>query len=155
MPQYTQTQAVHMAHDKDKIPRNLLRAMFGLVLVSLALVTYARVTDLPVVATPPASDVMSERQILLTGELSGAAMIRELDGTVIADMSPDEGGFVAGIFRVVQRERIKHRAPLDGPVTLVRQVNGRVSIHDPTTGWSADLMGFGIDNARVFARLLD
>ena len=29
------------------------------------------------------------------------------------------------------------------------------SIHDPTTDWRADLMGFGADNARAFAKLLD
>ena len=43
---------------------------------------------------------------------------------------------------------------LTGPLTLVRYDNGRIAIHDPSTGWSADLMGFGIDNAKAFARLL-
>jgi hypothetical protein len=37
----------------------------------------------------------------------------------------------------------------------VRHENGRLGIADPATGWSADLMGFGLDNARAFARLLD
>jgi hypothetical protein len=32
--------------------------------------------------------------------------------------------------------------------------NGRLSIHDPSTGWRADLMGFGADNAAAFAKLL-
>jgi len=39
-------------------------------------------------------------------------------------------------------------------VALVAYDTGRISIHDPSTGWSADLMGFGADNARAFARLL-
>jgi hypothetical protein len=30
-----------------------------------------------------------------------------------------------------------------------------VSLHDPSTDWSADLMGFGADNTRAFATLLD
>jgi hypothetical protein len=29
-----------------------------------------------------------------------------------------------------------------------------MAITDPSTGWSADLMGFGADNASAFARLL-
>jgi putative photosynthetic complex assembly protein len=155
----TQLDAQHhvpgKSYDKEMIPRILLRAMLALVLSVLALVTYARLTDMPLSATPPVGAVVVERTILLTGELSGAATIRETDGTLIADMSPEEGGFVSGIYRVLVRERTKHRVALDSPVILRRQDNGRVSIHDPSTGWSADLMGFGIDNARVFARLLD
>jgi putative photosynthetic complex assembly protein len=86
--------------------------------------------------------------------MSGAATVRNLDGTLVADLTPDKGGFISGVWRVIQRERTKHRVALDGPVTLIRKDNGRVSIQDPSTGWSADLMGFGADNARAFARLL-
>ncbi len=141
--------------DRDTIPTFLVRAMFALVMTVLALVSYARLTDMPLSALPPASDVMIERPILLEGELSGAATIRNPDGTLIAEMTPDEGGFVSGIYRVIMRERTKHRVAPDTPIVLRRQENGRISIHDPATGWGADLMGFGIDNARVFARLLE
>lgn len=151
----TQHRAPAKPYDREMIPRILLRGMLALVLSVLALVTYARLTDMPLSATPPVGSVVVERTIMLTGELSGAATIRETDGTLIADMTPEEGGFVSGIYRVLVRERTKHRVALDSPVILRRQDNGRVSIHDPSTGWSADLMGFGIDNARVFARLLD
>ena len=79
---------------------------------------------------------------------------RTADGTLIADLNPKEGGFISGVWRVIQRERTKHRVALSGPLTLVRYDNGRIAIPDPSTGWSADLMGFGIDNAKAFARLL-
>jgi hypothetical protein len=39
-------------------------------------------------------------------------------------------------------------------VELMRHENGRFTISDPSTGWRADLMGFGRDNARAFAKLL-
>ena len=141
--------------DRDTIPRFLVKAMFALVMTVLALVSYARLTDMPLSALPPTSAVDVERRILLEGELSGAATIRKPDGTIIAEMTPDKGGFVSGIYRVIMRERTKHRVAPNTPIVLRRQENGRISIHDPSTGWSADLMGFGIDNARVFARLLE
>ncbi len=76
------------------------------------------------------------------------------DGTLIAELTPQEGGFVSGVYRVILRERTKHGVAPDAPLALRRRDTGRLEIHDPTTGWSADLMGFGADNAKAFARLL-
>lgn len=82
--------------------------------------------------------------------------LRVLDqnGTVIVDFGPEEGGFIAGVARVLERERTNARQPLDGPIRLVAYENSRMGIFDPSTGWRADLMGFGADNAAAFARLL-
>jgi len=124
------------------------------VLIVLALVTWARLSGQPVTYTPPTGTITHARTFNLSGDMSGRATVTELDGTIIADLNPKEGGFISGVWRVIQRERTKHRVALEGPLTLVRYDTGRIAIHDPSTGWSADLMGFGIDNARVFARLL-
>ena len=141
-------------HDRELVPRALLRAMAALALSVLMLVTYARLTDRPLIATPPESPVRISRDVLLAGDMSGAATVTALDGTMVADLTPEEGGFISGVWRVILRERTKHRVSLDGPVTLIGHENGRISIYDPSTEWSADLMGFGADNARAFARLL-
>ncbi len=141
--------------EREKIPRALLRAMFGLALACLALVTYARLTDRPLVATPPESPVLAERVIFLSGDMAGSARVLDATGSLIADLPPEKGGFISGVYRVLLRERTKHRVALEGPVILRRTENGRVAVFDPSTGWSADLMGFGADNARAFARLLD
>ena len=138
----------------DLIPRAMIRAMFALVVAVLVLVTAAKITDRPLIATVPEGAVTFERSVLISGDLSGSATIRNLDGSLVADLDPEAGGFISGVWRVVLRERTKRRVALDGPVTLLRYDTGRISIHDPSTGWSADLMGFGADNARAFARLL-
>ncbi len=136
------------------IPLMMVRAMFGLVICVLAIVTVAVLSGRPVTSTPPESPVTHTRVLFLDGDMSGAASVRAEDGTMIADLSPEEGGFVSGVWRVLQRERTKHRVALDGPVELMRHENGRFTISDPSTGWRADLMGFGRDNARAFAKLL-
>lgn len=140
--------------DRDLVPRRMIRAMLILVLSVLALVTYARLSGAPVIVTPPDSPVVLERTVFLTGAMSGAATVLDANGTLIARLAPEQGGFVAGIGRVLDRERTKHGVPLSGPVTIIARRDGRVSIHDPSTGWGADLMGFGQDNARAFIRLL-
>jgi len=139
---------------KDLVPRALIVAVCTLVLTILAIVTFARVTDQPLVATPPPGEVLKTRDLVLAGDMSGAATVFAPDGTLIADLSPEQGGFISGVWRVIERERTKHGVALDAPVTLNWMSTGRLSITDPSTGWSADLMGFGADNARAFARLL-
>ncbi|MEX0338447.1 MAG: photosynthetic complex assembly protein PuhC [Arenibacterium sp.] len=140
--------------DTELVPRVMARAMFALVLTVLALVTWATLTERPLESTPPPGEILAQRQILLEGNISGAATVRDLNGAVLVDLGPEEGGFISGVWRVVIRERTKHGVGLEGPLTLIRRDTGRISILDPSTGWSADLMGFGIDNARAFARLL-
>lgn len=139
---------------KDLVPVAMVRLMFSLVGVCLLLVSYAVWTDRPLEATPPESPVVHERFMYLSGEMSGAAQVLDANGTLIADLGPEEGGFVAGVYRVIMRERMVAEVDMDGPVRVVRTANGRLAIFDPSTGWSADLMGFGAKNADAFAKLM-
>lgn len=137
------------------VPRTMVRAMVVLVLATLAIVVIARVTDRPLSSTVPESRVQAEVSLILEADpASGAATVYRSSGHELASYQADEGGFIAGITRVIARERTKHRVALDGPVTLQAYENGRMAILDPATGWRADLMGFGADNAEAFARLL-
>ena len=142
--------------DKEMIPRILVRAMFLMVLAALALVAYARLTDRPLVAAPPQGvEVITERVVVLSGDMAGRALVTDMDGNVIADLPGDQGGFVAGIWRVLQRERMLHRMPDNLPVRLTLYADNRLVVYDDFTGWRAQLIGFGIDNYRTFYNLLD
>ncbi|WP_299968818.1 photosynthetic complex assembly protein PuhC [uncultured Roseobacter sp.] len=143
------------AKAEEMIPRIMVRAMFGLTAVVLLIVTVATLTDRPVQSTPPQGEILTERAIVLTGDASGAARVLDATGTVIADFASDKGGFVAGIERVIARERAKIGAAPTDPVLLRLRAGNRLSLYDPVTGWSAELMGFGASNTRTFARLLD
>ena len=140
--------------DRELVPRVMVRAMLALVLSVLVIVSLAVYSGRSVTSSPPQSEVILERTVFLNGEMSGAATVLDADGTLIARMSPEEGGFIAGVGRVLDRERTKHGVSLTGPVTITGHADGRVAIHDPSTGWGADLMGFGQDNTRDFVRLL-
>jgi putative photosynthetic complex assembly protein len=140
--------------DEGKVPIALVKGMFVLVVMTLLMVSGNTLLGNPVVSKPPVVPAAHTRVIYLDGTMGGAATVRDADGEMIADLSPEQGGFVAGVWRVLQRERTKHQVALDGPVTLIHGTNGRISIHDPSTDWGADLMGFGADNARAFAKLM-
>ena len=68
--------------DQDRmLPRVLIRGMLALVLATLAIATYARVTDRPLVSSPPVSPVMAEASIIIDADpASGAATVHMADG---------------------------------------------------------------------------
>ncbi len=149
-------QPPRIRHKEDElVPVFMVRGLFALVVVCLVLVSAARITGRPLEAVPPNSPVISERAIFLSGDTSGAALVLDANGSVIADLPGEKGGFIAGVQRVIDRERSRAGLPLDAPVLLQLREGNRLSLTDPSTGWSADLMGFGADNFRSFARLLD
>lgn len=147
-------QRYYTPKDRDVVPTVMVRVLFGIVMLCLILVSAHVWTGQPREAVPPVSPVVAERTIYLAGDISGAATVTDADGTVIADLSPEEGGFVSGVYRVIAHERKKARVAPDGPVVVAAFENGRMAVTDPSTGWSADLMGFGQDNAAAFAKLL-
>jgi putative photosynthetic complex assembly protein len=151
----TRTQPRIHAREEELVPRIMVRIMFGLVLTVLAIVTVATFTGREPSSRPPGGDVLSERAIFLSGNASGAARVLDATGTVLADFPSDKGGFVAGIERVIARERGLRGLDLTQPVLLQLREGNRLSITDPATGWTAELMGFGATNSRTFARLLE
>lgn len=141
--------------DKEMVPRVLLRAMFGLVIAVLLLVGYATVTDRPLEATPSNGPIAQERVIHIFGTMAGAAKVLDATGTLIADLDPTKGGFIAGIWRTLNHERSKIDADLTAPVRLVQFQDGRLAIFDDTTEFRIELTGFGNDNTAAFVRLLN
>ena len=143
------------ARPEELVPRIMVRIMFGLVLTILVIVTIATLTGREPTSRPPEGELLTERAIHLSGDASGAALVLDEYGAVIADFPSDKGGFVAGIERVIARERALRGLDMSQPVLLQLREGNRLSITDPATGWSAELMGFGATNTRTFARLLD
>jgi putative photosynthetic complex assembly protein len=138
--------------DKDMIPVGLVRAMFGLAFVSLVIVSAAVVSGREPVGQPKAAPILQERQLILEGGGAKAVKVREADGTLIADLA--HGGFITVIQNGLGRERFKQGVDPMLPVRLVQYENGRLTLHDPETGWSAELHAFGADNKAAFERLL-
>ena len=141
--------------EREKIPKILTRAMVTLCVSTLLIVAYARFTDRPLEGAPDhGAPTIAERQIIIDGEMSGAARVLDETGQVIAQLKANEGGFVSGVYRVLVHERKKNDVPLAAPVRLVAFEDGRLALYDDFTGWRAELIGFGRDNYAVFARLI-
>jgi len=140
------------------IPTMLVRAMFVLCICVLIIVAYARLTDRPLEAMPPSVQevpIAQERLIRIYGSMDGSARVMDLDGTVIATLDETQGGFIAGVYRVLERNRAPMGMEGSDPIRLVRYSDGRLSLRDDFTDFRAELLGFGADNERAFARLLE
>lgn len=144
--------------DKEMIPMVLIRAMAILCICVLIIVSYARLTDRPLSAMPPSVEqapIVTERMIRIYGQLDGSARVFDVDGSLIAEYSNTEGGFIAGIYRVLERERGAVGADASDPIRLVRFADGRLGLRDDLTDFRAELFGFGADNEAAFSRLLE
>ncbi|MEP6020451.1 MAG: photosynthetic complex assembly protein PuhC [Paracoccaceae bacterium] len=152
----TNSLATQMKHrDRDMVPTVLVKAMFALMLGAVALVGYARLTDRPVIAVAPHSEIVSEVAITLIGNRSDGVQVLDADGSKLAHSNDHKAGFIDVIWLSVTRERLVQDVPSDAPVRLVKRANGHVAVIDDTTGWKIELIGYGQDNVAAFAKLID
>ncbi|MEM6373306.1 MAG: photosynthetic complex assembly protein PuhC, partial [Pseudomonadota bacterium] len=136
------------------VPRWMIRAVLALILSILALVTLARLTDHPLMAVPEDTPVVAERLVTLTAANNGATTVTAPDGTLIEEIASRDAGFISGMARVIERERMKHNIDPATPIAIQLREKGRISLYDPATGWSAELASYGASNTRAFAKLL-
>ncbi|MGR3434120.1 MAG: photosynthetic complex assembly protein PuhC [Shimia sp.] len=142
--------------DKEMIPLVLVRAMFAIAALSVALVAFARITDRPLVGVPEALPIVAETQVLFVpGAERGSWVVTALDGTPLAASSGARQGFVGVVGQSLARKRQLTGADPAGPVQVVRRESGRIDVLDPAAGYSLELLGYGRDNVAVFAALLD
>lgn len=140
------------SNDKDMIPRPLLLGMLGLVLATLALVSLSVLSGRDHVGVPKQGTVVAERTIYLVGGGAQAVTVLDENRSLLLDLP--HGGFITVIQNGVQRARLTARVDQSLPVRIVEYANGRLTVVDDHTGWSAELGAFGSDNKAAFERLM-
>lgn len=138
----------------DLVPRWMIRAVLALILSVLGLVSIARLTDRPLIAVPADTPIIAERLVSLKAANNGATTVTAPDGSLIEEIPSREAGFISGMARVIERERLKHNVDPATPIAIQMRDTGRITLYDPATGWSAELASYGASNTQAFARLL-
>ena len=150
--QSTNSPAFQSSPDRELVPKRLLGLMLGLVLASLALVSFAVLTERAPTGQPKPAPIVTERSIILQGGGAQAVTVLAEDGSVLLDLP--HGGFITVIQNGLERARKVHGVAQDLPVRIVEYANGRLTVLDDATGWSAELGAFGSDNRAAFERLM-
>jgi len=152
----THSLASQMKHrDREMVPTILVKAMFGLMLVSVLLVSYATITNREPTAKVAHSDIVKEKSITLIGNRSDGVAVIDASGATLAHSNDLRHGFINVIWQSVNRERLVQDVSSDAPLRLVERANGHFAILDDTTGWKIELIGYGQDNVAAFAKLID
>ena len=135
----------------EMISTRLVYAMFSLALLALVIVSAAVVSDRPLTGAPKDAPVVFERTLTLTGNGNAVVVTNEV-GAVILDTPI--GGFISVVIDGLERARSVHRVSGNPPVTITQYENGRLSLHDPATGWTTELASFGPGNLGVWHDLV-
>lgn len=138
----------------DSVPRLPLMALWGLVLVSLVLVSLVRVTGWSYQHSD-ASEIKA--QVLVRFEDMPDGSVHAYDaktGQLIDVVLPGGDGFVRGLLRGLSRDRKLRKLDPAAPFRLVARTNGQLSIEDQSTGRTVNLNAFGPSNKAPFAKIL-
>lgn len=106
-------------------------------------------------STVPTATVVEQRALLFEDRTDGAVTVREVpDGRLVVVLPPGSDGFVRGVLRGLNRERKRESVSQETAFVLTRWSDGRLSLADPATNSSIELVSFGPTNLMAFARML-
>ncbi|MBR3371393.1 MAG: photosynthetic complex assembly protein [Rhodobacteraceae bacterium] len=138
--------------NNDMIPVGLVRAMFALAFLTLALVGFATLSGRAPAAIPDNGAIVQEWQLRLVAGTAQAVTVQAADGTHIDRL--DHGGFVTVVQNGLQTARHRYGVDATLPLRIVAYENGRMSAIDDHTNYRVELDVFGADNKAAFERLL-
>jgi putative photosynthetic complex assembly protein len=144
------------AHDGDAIPRVLLIAGAGMIVLTLLATAVARLTEVGTLRVAPVTYVES-KDLALEKLVDGTVLLREVARPGIVHVVPPTGndGFVRVALQSLMRDRdMAGIAASDKPFRLMRQDGGRLWLEDLATNRRLTLEAFGSGNAKVFEKFL-
>ena len=141
--------------DKEMVPTFLVKAMFGLMIGTVALVAYAQWADVPQQGVLVEAKIVDSVNVTLTGDRNGLYEVYDDKGNLVITSADYAMGFIGVIGRAVERERLIRGITSNDPITVVRRENGNIAIIDEAADMNVELIGYGKDNVAAFAQLLD
>lgn len=136
------------------IPRGFLIAAAALVLVSMVLALFARLTDIGAVraAQPP---VRQSIELRFEDRAGGAlAVVDAQSDRLLKIIEPGKDGFVRVAIRGLAFDRKARGAAMEPHFQLGRADDGSYWLRDQATGRALRLEAFGHSNAAAFAQFL-
>lgn len=145
----------HAHHQLSRNERIPLIAVAGLIGISLVTVFAGRLTGKGLKdAEEPV--LVESRSLIFADGADGLVDVRDfLTGASVAQFGSGEGGFARTALRALAYSRRVHEVGPEDPFVVGRADDGRVVIHDPSTGKTISLSAFGDAQEDVFIAFLD
>jgi|APCry1669189000_1035189.scaffolds.fasta_scaffold23653_2 putative photosynthetic complex assembly protein len=148
--------AFDQAHDEEhdnQVPKVPLYAAISLALLTLALVSGARLAGFDPV-DQPAREIVA-RDLRFEDRPGGAVAVFDSATQSLVEVVPGgDDSFVRSTLRSMARDRRHGGAGSEVAFHLAGHADGRLTLTDPVTGRRLDLVAFGSDNAKSFSRWL-
>ena len=141
--------------EKEVIPIRLLQAVGALLLFTLIVVGYARLSDMPLLGVPDASPVVKEVMLDFEKKENGSISILNEEGIEILNSKVGPNGFISVVYDGFSYERKKKNVIGNAPIILVQHEDGRLTLVDESSSWDMHLNSFGAMNVAVFGQLIN
>ncbi|MGF1502949.1 MAG: photosynthetic complex assembly protein PuhC [Paracoccaceae bacterium] len=151
--------AAQFDHEKtpEAFPRGLLLAVGLLLATSLVGVAYLRLSGFEPINQGPtvATAELSSTFVIETDSAGGGtAFLHPETGAVLGRLAEGKDGFLRGLLRALERQRMQNGVSGNPPVELIRWEGGHLALRDPATTWRIELIGFGRDNYATMVQVL-
>jgi putative photosynthetic complex assembly protein len=144
----------HHDHHREQMPKVPLYAAAALIITTLVLVGFVRLTGIGELRTPQAA-VTAERHLLFADLEDGGISMRDAGtGELLERVEPGTNGFLRGALRGLARDRKREGIGPEIPLRLTSRADGRLLLEDPATRRLIDLGAFGAGNVAIFTRAL-
>ena len=141
--------------EKEVIPIRLVQAVGALLLVTLLMVGYAKLSNMPLIGTPKETFVVNQTTLEFVKQGNGSVSIYDNKGKEIINSRAGPYGFIVVVYNGFMSERKKKKINTNDPLKLVQYEDGRLTIMDDSTSWDMHLNSFGAMNAAVFKKLMN
>lgn len=139
----------------NRFPRLPLFAVGGVIGFTLLAVALVRISGIDTSQVPADAVALETRELRFVDNADGAVLVRRVpDDRVVKILEPGTNSFIRGVLRSINRERRRQNIDIYEPYRLTRWDDGRLSLHDPTTGELVDLGAFGKTQLDAFTVLL-
>ena len=142
-------------YEKEVIPIRLVQAVGALLLVTLLMVGYAKLSNMPLIGTPKEASVVNEITLEFVKKGNGSVSIYDNKGQEIINSRSGPYGFIVVVYNGFMSERKKKKINTNDPLKLVQYEDGRLTIVDDSSSWDMHLNSFGAMNAEVFKKLMN
>ena len=141
-------------HEKEVIPIRLIQAVGALLLVTLLMVGYAKLSNMPLIGKPKDVAVVNETTLEFVKQGNGSVSIYDDMGQEIINSRAGPYGFIVVVYNGFMSERKKKKIDTNDSLKLVQYEDGRLTIFDDSSSWDMHLNSFGAMNAAVFKKLM-
>ena len=138
----------------NRFPRFPLYSALALLVFAIAAIVFGQTTGIGVVKNEFGNPAAIRDLVLTRGENGDVLVLDYKSGLQLAAYGENEGGFVRGSLRGLERIRFVAKIPATEPYRLIRWENGAVSLSDTATGERLYLNAFGRDNVAAFEQFL-